>query len=302
MDELGLGQVGRDPLVQAVDLILADAHLGDGSGQGLEYGPLRWPRAARLELAASVSEQFGEQPLRAVHVHRPSAFVELELGGRQVGLDCLLALPESGHGKAELTAAVVGGVQPLGQPLDLGVLGVELGLEGLGLGGQGGVGEGRGGVGSPGGGNRQGEDDGHDQQSDGDGLGTLPIYGRPVGGGEALELSSRTTLGLPDGQCRGRLMGLRPARPAHRQGVGPPRGLGGGPDRQLGAARCGHRARAEAGRRPRRQPGHREAHRPREPARGGDVHGPAGRAAAPHGPGGGGHGQAEVRPAGSRPA
>jgi hypothetical protein len=112
-----------------------------------------------------------------VHVHRPGAFVELELGGRQVGLDGLLALPEGGHGKAELTAAVVGGVEPLGDALDLGVLGVQPGLEDLGPGGQGGVGGlgvGRGGADWPGGGNRQGQDDRYDKQSDGDGPGPCP--------------------------------------------------------------------------------------------------------------------------------
>ena len=73
--------------------------------------------------------------------------VELALGRVELALGRLLAGLELGQALLEPVAAVVAGVQPLGQPLDLGVLGVELGLEGLGLGGKGGVGGGRAGTG-----------------------------------------------------------------------------------------------------------------------------------------------------------
>jgi hypothetical protein len=57
-------------------------------------------------------------------------------------------------------ATVVDAVQPLGDPLDLGVLGVELGLQRPGLGGQGGIG----GDGRGGGARGAGEDHGEREQ------------------------------------------------------------------------------------------------------------------------------------------
>ena len=127
MDEVGLGEVARDPLVEAVDLGLADPDLGDDRGPGLEGGPLHRQPAQGVGRAGGPADQLPEQPGGALHVGGPGLLVELGLGGVELGLGGLLAGLEAAQADPEAVAVVLGGVQPLGQPLDLGVLRVELG-------------------------------------------------------------------------------------------------------------------------------------------------------------------------------
>ena len=131
----------RRPAIEAVDLVLTDPLLGHHRGQASSRPAAV---AARRPGPRPRLEQFGEQDSGPCMYTARAAFVQLE-PGRSLRLTsgCLLASPEGRQARPSDGRGVVGGVQLLGDALDLGALGRRAWPGGAGLGGQGGVGEGR---------------------------------------------------------------------------------------------------------------------------------------------------------------